>query len=156
MRRQSVVLLSLIAVLLASGVAGAADLKDVYADAQRYFRHGQYEAAAAEWTRIIAPGPADTGGETIDPAAVYFNRGLTYKKLLKWKEAADDFSMVVGLNPSDADAYYQRGGCYMMLGLTDKGNADVLKACELKDGYCSEEMLKQKRDKGKPKLRVDR
>ena len=147
MRRRIVVLLSLIATFIAAGVLSAADLKDVYEDAQRDFRRGKYEVAVTEWTRIISPEPTDTGGEMIDPAPVYFNRGLTYKKLLMWKEASDDFSMVVGFNPNDADALYQRGGCYLMLGLADKADADILRACELKDDYCTEKMLQQKRDK---------
>jgi tetratricopeptide (TPR) repeat protein len=151
MRRRIVVLISLFAAFSAAGLLGAADLKDVYEDAQRDFRRGQYDLALAEWTRIISPEPTDTGGEMIDPAPVYFNRGLTYKKLLMWKEAADDFSMVVGFNPNDADALYQRGGCYLMLGLSDKGEADILRACELKDDYCTEKMLQRKQEKEKVK-----
>ena len=156
MRRQCVALLFLITIVCAGEVASAADLRDVYADAQRYFKRGQYELAAAEWTRILTPEPADTGGDTIDPISVYFNRGLTYKKLEKWNEAADDFSMVIGLNPNDAEAFYQRAGCYAMLGLNDKADADILRACELKDDYCSEKMLKQKHDKDKGKLGANR
>lgn len=144
MRPLRVVLLSLTIILSAGATLGAADLKDVYDDAQRNFRRGQYEAAAAGWTRILSPDPSDTGTETIDLSRVYFNRGITYKKLQKWAEAADDFSMVVGFDPNDAEAYYQRGGCYRMLGLEDKADADVLRACELADDYCSEAMLRAK------------
>ena len=147
MARRFVTILSILSLFLAAGAAFAADLKDLYADAQRSFKRGDYERAVTEWTRLLTPEPTDTGAELIDPSSVYFNRGLTYKKLLKWEEAADDFSMVVGLDPNDADAYYQRGGCYNMLGLSDKGNADVLKACELKDDYCTAEMLEQKKEK---------
>jgi len=156
MQRQCVALLSLIAIVCAGGAAAAANLRDVYTDAQRDFKRGQYELAAVGWTRILTPEPTDTGGDTIDPISVYFNRGLTYKKLEKWNEAADDFSMVIGLNPNDAEAFYQRAGCYVMLGLTDKADADILRACELKDDYCSEKMLKQKREKDKGKLGANR
>ncbi len=149
MNRRLVALLFLISTSLTLATAFAADLRDIYADARRDFRRGDYVRAAAEWTRIVAPEPTDTGGETIDLALVYFNRGLTYKKLLRWKEAADDFSMVLGFNPNDAEAFYQRGGCYEMLGLADKASADILRACELKDDYCSEKMLEQKRGKTK-------
>jgi tetratricopeptide (TPR) repeat protein len=145
MKRRLVVLLFLVSAGVAAGTALAADLKDIYADAQRDFRRGAYESAAAEWTRIISPEPTDTGGEVIDLASVYYNRGLTYKKLLKWKEASDDFSMALGLNPNDAEAFYQRAGCYEKLGLSDKASADILRACELKDDYCTEKMLEQKR-----------
>jgi len=149
MTRRLIGSLFLISACLAAGTLFATDLKAVYEDAQKDFRRGAYERAAEQWTRIIAPEPTDTGGDTIDLASVYFNRGLTYKKLLKWAEAADDFSMVLGLNPNDAEALYQRGGCYVMLGLTDKANADVLKACALEDAYCTEKMLEQKREKNK-------
>jgi tetratricopeptide (TPR) repeat protein len=149
MKRRLVVLLFLIWAGVAAGTALAADLKDIYSDAQRDFRRQNYELAAAEWTRIISPEPTDTGGEMIDPASVYYNRGLTYKKLLKWKEASDDFSMVLGLNPNDAEAFYQRAGCYEMLGLGDKADADILSACALKDDYCTEKMLEQKKGKNK-------
>ncbi len=121
MRRRLVLLVAVLSVSLAAGAALAADLKDLYQDAQRSFRHGDYERAITEWTRVLTPEPTDTGGELIDLSSVYFNRGMTYKKLLKWKEAADDFSMVIGLDPNDAEAYYQRGGCYNMLGLAEKG-----------------------------------
>lgn len=147
MRRRIVIILSILSILLTAPLVLAADLKGIYENAQRSFKRGNYEQAITEWTRVLTPEPTDTGGETIDPSNVYFNRGLTYKKLLKWKEAADDFSMVVGLDPNDAEAYYQRGGCYNMLGLPEKGKADVLKACELKDDYCTAEMLEQKRER---------
>ncbi len=149
MRRLFVVSPALIAVLFAAATLAAADLKDVYGDAQRHFKRGQYELAAEEWTRILSPEPTDTDAETIDLSLVYFNRGLTYKKLLKWQEAADDFSMVVGFNPNDAQAFYQRGGCYRMLGLDDKADADILRACEMDDTYCTETMLEQKKGKNK-------
>jgi Flp pilus assembly protein TadD len=149
MRRKLVVFLCLVAAFFAAGTLTAADLKDVYADAQRHFNRGQFELAVDDWTRILTPEPGDTGGEMIDPLPVYFNRGLTYKKLQRFEEAADDFSMVVGLNQNDAEAFYQRGGCYRMLGLTDKADADILRACDLDDKYCSEKMLEQKREKKK-------
>ncbi|MBN2224378.1 MAG: hypothetical protein JW765_06845 [Deltaproteobacteria bacterium] len=149
MKRQLILFLFLISACLTAGTLLAADLKDIYEDAQRNFRRGEYERAMEQWTRIITPEPTDTGGDTIDLASVYYNRGLTYKKLLKWQEAADDFSMVVGFNPNDAEAFYQRGGCYEMMGLADKANADVLRACGLQDKYCTEKMLEQKRGKNK-------
>ncbi len=147
MRRRLVLFLSVLSLSLIAGAVLAADLVDIYQDAQRSFRRGDYERAIAEWTRVLTPEPTDTSTDKIDPSSVYFNRGLAYKKSYKWKEAADDFSMVVGLDPNDADAYYQRGGCYNSLGLIDKGAADILRACELKDDYCTSEMLEQKRKK---------
>jgi tetratricopeptide (TPR) repeat protein len=151
MKRRLIVLFLFVSAFLYAyaGTLCAADLKDVYDDAQRNFKRGKYELAVQLWTRILTPEPTDTGGEMIDPATVYFNRGMTYKKLLMWEAAADDFSMVVGLNPNDAEAFYQRGGCYANLGLADKANADVLRACTLDDKYCTEKMLEQKRGKNK-------
>ena len=125
-------------------MAAAAGLKDVYDDAQRHFRRGDYPAAIELWTSVI---DAETSGATIegiDLSTVYFNRGLSYKRLLKWKEASDDFSMVLGFYPNDAEALYQRGGCYNMMGLADKADADITRACELADTYCTAKMLEDK------------
>jgi tetratricopeptide (TPR) repeat protein len=140
---------------LSSAVASAADLKAVFDDAQRHFRRGDYGGAVELWTRVIESVPTDIYADEIDLTVVYYNRGLSYKKLQLWKEAADDFSMVIGFVPNDAGALYERGGCYAMLGLADKATADVSKACELDDDYCTKEMLEQKKEKkeGKGKSR---
>ena len=133
---------------LSATVAAAADLKDVFEDAQRHFRRGDYEGAVEAWTRVIDAQPSDTnaGSDQIDLSLVYFNRGFSYKRLHLWKEAADDFSMVLGFDPNDARALYERGGCYNMLGLDDKAAADIAKACRLDDAYCDEKMLEEKRE----------
>jgi tetratricopeptide (TPR) repeat protein len=132
---------------LAASIAVAAGLEDVYNDAQRYFRRGDYGAAIELWTNIIEAESSGTSLEGIDLSTVYFNRGLSYKRLFKWKEASDDFSMVLGFYPNDAEALYQRGGCYKMMGLVDKADADIARACDLADSYCTAKMLEDKQKK---------
>jgi hypothetical protein len=65
---------------------------------------------------------------------------------LKWSEAADDFSMVIGLSPNDAASYYERSGCFNMLGMAEESERDHARACELDDKYCTEEMMQEKRE----------
>ncbi len=147
MRVQSMkkrVCVSLLILSLAASIAAAASVKDVNDDAQRHFRRGDYGTAIELWTSVIEAASSGTTTEGIDLSTVYFNRGLSYKKLFKWKEASDDFSMVLGFYPNDAEALYQRGGCYNMMGLADKADADITKACELADTYCTAKMLEDK------------
>jgi tetratricopeptide (TPR) repeat protein len=132
-------------VTLFAPLAAAEDLKVVYTEAQRNFRHGNYESAIERWTRILESQPTDTNVEAIETADVYFNRGISYKKLQVWDKAADDFSMAIAFSYNDAEAYYQRSGCYAMMGLADKAQADINRACELSDDYCSEKQLEEKK-----------
>ncbi|MBN1881688.1 MAG: tetratricopeptide repeat protein [Deltaproteobacteria bacterium] len=123
------------------------DYETVYERATKSFNRGDYEKAVEGFTEvieIILSGDADVG---INIATVYFNRGLSYKKMLAWEEAADDFSMVIGLYPNDAEAYYHRGGCYKILGLEEEALRDHNRACEIDDEYCTEKMLKEKRER---------
>jgi tetratricopeptide (TPR) repeat protein len=132
---------------LSSAVASAADLRAVFEDAQRHFRRQDYQGAVELWTRVIESVPGDVYADEIDMSVVYYNRGLSYKRLHLWKEAADDFSMVIGFVPNDAGAFYERSGCYATLGLADKATADLTTACELNEDYCTREMLEQKKEK---------
>ncbi len=124
----------------------ASEVMDIYDQALRYYKRGSYQLAVDEFTRVLdlgLSGGYDTG---INYASVYYNRGKSYKRLLKWDEAADDFSMVIGLNPNDADSYYERSGCFNMLGMAEEAERDLSRACELDDKYCTEEMLKKKKE----------
>jgi tetratricopeptide (TPR) repeat protein len=124
----------------------ASEATDIYDQALRYFKRGEYQLAVDEFTKVLdlgLSGGYDTG---INYASVYYNRGKSYKRLLKWDEAADDFSMVIGLSPNDADSYYERSGCFNMLGLTEESERDLSRACELDDKFCTEKMLKEKKE----------
>jgi Flp pilus assembly protein TadD len=61
--------------------------------------------------------------------------------------ALDDFSLIIGFSPTDAQAYYERAGCYKMIGDEKNAELDHQKACDLDDKYCSEKMLEEKREK---------
>lgn len=125
----------------------ASEVMDIYEQALRYHKRGDYQRAVEEFARVLdlgLSGGYDTG---INYASVYYNRGKSYKKLLKWDEAADDFSMVIGLSPNDAQSYYERSGCFNMLGMIEESERDLSRACELDDEYCTEEMMKEKKEK---------
>ena len=124
----------------------ASEVMDIYEQALRYHKRGDYQLAVDEFTKVLELGLSGGYDTGINYASVYYNRGKTYKKLLKWDEAADDFSMVIGLNPNDAQSYYERSGCFNMLGMTEESERDLSRACELDDEYCTEEMLKEKRE----------
>ena len=123
------------------------DIERIFENAMKSSNRGDYQKAVEGFTEvieIILSGGADEG---INISTVYFNRGLSYKNLHAWEEAADDFSMVIGLYPNDAEAYYHRGGCLNLLGLEEEALRDLYRACELDDEYCTEKMLKEKRER---------
>lgn len=123
------------------------DFEQIYENAMKSFNRGDYEKAVEGFTEVIETilsGGADKG---INVATVYYNRGLSYKKMLAWEEAADDFSMVIGLYPNDAEAYYHRGGCFKILGQEEEAMRDLYRACELDDEFCTEKMLKEKQER---------
>jgi tetratricopeptide (TPR) repeat protein len=132
-------------------LAVEADFEQTYENAMKSFNRGDYEKAVegfSEVIEVILSGGADKG---INIATVYYNRGLCYKKMLAWEDAADDFSMVIGLYPNDAEAYYHRGGCFKILGLEEEAMQDIYRACELDDEFCTEKMLKEKKEREEAK-----
>jgi len=124
-----------------------ADFEQTYENAMKSFNRGDYEKAVEGFTEVIETILSGGADEGINIATVYYNRGLSYKKMLAWEEAADDFSMVIGLHPNDAEAYYHRGGCYKILGMEEEAMRDLNRACELEDEYCTEKMLKEKQER---------
>jgi|GEM_PF-1947291 len=123
------------------------DYEQTYENAMKAFNRGDYEKAVEGFTEVIEIILSGGAGEGLNIATVYYNRGLSYKKMLAWEEAADDFSMVIGLYPNDAEAYYHRGGCFKVLGMEDEAMRDLYRACELDDEYCTEKMLKEKQER---------
>ncbi len=138
-----------IAVLLLTGftVALASEASDTYDKSLRYFKRGNYESALEGFTKVIELGFQGDEKSSSNILAVYFQRGICYKKLHEWNKALDDFSLVIGFAPTDAQAYYERAGCYNMIEDEKNSKLDREKACELDDAYCDERMLKEKRDK---------
>jgi tetratricopeptide (TPR) repeat protein len=139
-------LFSLLIFLSFTSIVIASEVMDIYEQGLRYFKRGQYQLAVDEFTKVLDMGLSGGYDTGINYASVYYNRGKSYKRLLKWNEAADDFSMVIGLSPNDADSYYERSGCFNMLGMTEESERDHTRACELDNKYCTEEMLKEKRE----------
>ena len=76
-----------------------------------------------------------------DPT-VYLNRGLSYKDIGKYKEAIEDFSHAIGINPNYLDAYIQRGEVYLYLKQYSNGISDFTKAIEI-DPYNPEGFYKR-------------
>ncbi len=56
-----------------------------------------------------------------------YNRGLSYANLEKNQEAVADFNRAIELDSTFARVYRARGNCYLKLGETEKGNADLKK-----------------------------
>ena len=132
-----------VAVLLLTGysTAVASEASDAYNKALRYFKRGKYELALEGFTRVIELGFEGDEKTSSNILAVYFQRGICYKRLHNWEKALDDFSLVIGFSPTDAQAYYERAGCYKMIGDEKNAKLDHYKACELDDKYCDEKML---------------
>ncbi|MBN1573750.1 MAG: tetratricopeptide repeat protein [Deltaproteobacteria bacterium] len=127
--------------------AVASDASDTYDKALRDFKRGQYEQAIEGFTKVIKLGFEGDERTSSNILAVYFQRGICYKKLHNWDKALDDFSLVIGFSPTDAQAYYERAGCYKMIGDEKNAKLDQGKACDLDDNYCDEKMLMEKREK---------
>ena len=125
----------------------ASEETELYDFALKLYQRGDYVKAVDEFTKILTLGFSGGFDSNLNYASVYYNRGLCFKKLLMWEKAADDFSMVIGLFPNDPDAYYQRSGCFAMLGMQKEAKIDLDYACDLDDKYCTEEMLDAKKEK---------
>lgn len=59
------------------------------------------------------------------------NRGISYERLGKYKEAVKDFSCVIDIDPQNANAYFNRGCCYDSIGELDLAISDYSVALEL-------------------------
>lgn len=59
------------------------------------------------------------------------NRGISYERLQKYKEAVSDFSRVIEIDPANANAYFNRGCCFDSIGELDQAISDYSVALEL-------------------------
>ena len=62
----------------------------------------------------------------------YYLRGMIYANGKSYKNALEDFSIVVQLDPKHSKAYLNRAKCYFLLGVKDKAFFDLKKFSELK------------------------
>jgi len=65
----------------------------------------------------------------------YFNRGLAYRHLGKYKQALADYDKAIQFNPKYAEAYNNRGVVYSNLGNDQQALGDYDKAIELNPTY---------------------
>ncbi|MCH7535564.1 MAG: tetratricopeptide repeat protein [Bacteroidetes bacterium] len=65
------------------------------------------------------------------PADVYFARGYCYQQSKAYKQALDDYSKAIVLNPDYADAFLNSGNCAQQLNDLNKACAYWRKAVEL-------------------------
>lgn len=82
----------------------------------RHARKGEYEAAAAVFTKAIALDPKN--------AEIIAARGLAYGVLGRKADAAADFDAAIAINPREANAWRGRGA----LAIDDERWADAVKA----------------------------
>lgn len=59
------------------------------------------------------------------------NRGISYERLSRYKDAIKDFSKVIQIDPENANAYFNRGCCYDSTGEIDLAISDYSVALEL-------------------------
>lgn len=59
------------------------------------------------------------------------NRGISFERLAQYDKAIQDFTEVIGMDPHNANAYFNRGCCYDSVGELDLAIADYSLALEL-------------------------
>lgn len=74
----------------------------------RKVRQNDLEGALADFNRVLQLNP--------NYSEAYLNRGITYRKLEKYREAIADFDQLIRLYPNVAEFYFARGGVYVLLG----------------------------------------
>ena len=64
----------------------------------------------------------------------FFHRGRAYMALKQYRNAINDFSTVINLNPSIINAYFYRGIAYGKIGKKKRGLGDIRMSAELGSG----------------------
>jgi Mlc titration factor MtfA (ptsG expression regulator)/Flp pilus assembly protein TadD len=88
----------------------------------------RYEEGLADLDAALA----DHSGEP-DTDALFF-RGIARAELGQHRQAIDDLSRVIKLEPDDAEAWQERASCYEALGNFDAAERDLARARALVDG----------------------
>ena len=84
-------------------------------------------------------------------AYILYNRGTLYAQRRNYSQAIDDFAAALRLEPSLAEAYYNRGLCLIYANRADEGIADLSKAGELGIYTAYSIIKKQKQKASTPK-----
>ena len=81
---------------------------------------------------LMTPWPRPALSQTPPKTAVqWYNQGVDKLSDKKYQEAIKDFNESINLNDQDADAFYNRGYAYHILGDYDKALADYDQALRL-------------------------
>ena len=85
-----------------------------------YFSRGQYDDAVRAYTQGLDADPTSTVCHTL-----FANRSLCNIKLQKWDAAEKDATQAIGLNRTNAKAFYRRGVARRNLGDLSGAKADL-------------------------------
>jgi tetratricopeptide (TPR) repeat protein len=88
-------------------------------------REGKYREAISAFNKSIEHNPKYMH---------FFQRGRAYIALKQYRNAINDFSTVINLNPDIRNAYFYRGKAYRKIGKKKKGMRDIKKAANLGSG----------------------
>lgn len=92
------------------------------------FESRLYASAIAEFDQVIF-------GSFYPTAADYDNRAAAYYAIEQWRQAIDDYSQAIRLEPT-GNRFGWRGNAYYQVGLTLQGNSDWQTACRLDSRFC--------------------
>jgi tetratricopeptide (TPR) repeat protein len=98
--------------------------KDYVQSASGAFQKKDYPTAITSYSKAIEMSPFEINN--------YYNRGISYFKSEKEKEAEEDFDKVIVMDPRMSSAYVYRGLCREKLGKYKDALNDYTKALELK------------------------
>ena len=104
-----------------------------------YRKQSQLDLAIADYTLAIELNH--------DPLNwPYYNRGNAYADQGAYDQAIADYSEAIRADPSDVNAYYQRGLSYKVLGDSEPATIDFNKVLEIGDDYWRQEAETQLQD----------
>lgn len=91
---------------------------------------GDYPAAIDDLTRAMAIDPTSKNATRTNLALdeIYMTRARCYVKIGKDKDAIEDYTAVIKMEPDSEEAYKYRGDCYARTGDSDKAIADYSNA----------------------------
>jgi len=132
-------ILGMFSVACKDGGRFVAEAREHYYKGNDLLDDGLVEEAIEEYSEAIRKKP--------DFLEAYFSRGISFRILGEYRPVIDDMDEVIDINPEFVRAYVERGLSYKFLAhqVTDieeyedfiaKGNADLIKACELDKLAC--------------------